>query len=708
MDHLRDIIQHCHQRHKKPFRQRKTKVTPALHKAMPYHFTVYCAHRYPVKLHDLEQANISFMPIGLAPVHESGPKDFGGERFLRRQSIEDWEIRLWHQSFGIQMYTGVPSEQDGAQWHDIDFTYQAICVAPEAVYTCIETLVNTVANPLLTISKSGGLRFSCRVQNYLHPNTEDSKQYIYKDTWSTENSRQRDVYLEISGDKRYNQWDARHEILLGNLLEPPVISKEVLFAPIDALRAALHESAPFDKKSPEPIAQTTSVAPPSLGSYNLDLAKEAFLHRGFSYFRQDGDIHLWHKYTGKVSDEHVSLWENEGTVWVRASAPNIGLPIEATPIVAVWDNTGILSPLSTAGLPVSEQVLAVREGKLSPLAIKRPPAALHKQENVEKVYDDTLEKNATQAQRVFNETERILGLIADRGSGKSYGAETYVLNGGAINLNGKPWEVEGVEQGFKQNVSSIIHMRSRMFRWQHAKDIPAEARMAAPFQHGNLCEDPERCDALERKGGNPLESICPECPVYTACQDRGYLSQFDALQHAKVQISEIPQLFFNPQQKEIVEEMLKQVDETERLCIADEVETHELFLDCNISKGVLEEWWVNWQGNTLGNFARALLNALETKGDSDDNPVRRIRASMQAFEGQTEELISQMCQANVRGRVTERGMVDDETGNELARFTIEFEGGTSAYIPLDSEAADRLRAKGLPFFHWTPLSLIQT
>ena len=176
-------------------------VTPALYKGLPYQFTVYCAHRYPVRLYDLEQADISFMPIGRAPAYDRGPRDFGGDRFLRRQSIEDWEIRQWRGSWGIQVYTGILSERDGARWHDIDFTYQALCAAPDAVTVCIETLVSAVANPLLTLSKSGGLRFSCRVPEYLHPNTEDAKQYIYKYTPTAENSYQKDVYLEILGEE---------------------------------------------------------------------------------------------------------------------------------------------------------------------------------------------------------------------------------------------------------------------------------------------------------------------------------------------------------------------------------------------------------------------------------------------------------------------------------------------------------------------------
>ena len=104
------------------------------------------------------------MPIGRAPYHDHGPEDFGGERFLKRQNREDWQSGIWHRSWGVQVYTGVPSERDGAQWHDIHFKYAAICNAPDAVLTCIDALVNAVANPMLTLTKSGGLRFSCRVQ----------------------------------------------------------------------------------------------------------------------------------------------------------------------------------------------------------------------------------------------------------------------------------------------------------------------------------------------------------------------------------------------------------------------------------------------------------------------------------------------------------------------------------------------------------------
>ena len=126
------------------------------------------------------------------------------------------------------MYTGVPSERDGARWHDLEFKYEALCAAPDAVFACIETLVNIVANPLLTMTATGGLRLSCRIPDYLHPNTEASRLYIYKDTLMPENLYRRDVYLEILGEAGHSPWDARCEILFGDLLKPPVIAKEIL------------------------------------------------------------------------------------------------------------------------------------------------------------------------------------------------------------------------------------------------------------------------------------------------------------------------------------------------------------------------------------------------------------------------------------------------------------------------------------------------
>ena len=171
-----------------------------------------------------------------------------------------------------------------------------------------------------------------------------------------------------------------------------------------------------------------------------------------------------------------------------------------------------------------------------------------------------------------------------------------------------------------------------------------------------------------------------------------------ALQRAKAQIVTLPQLFLNPQYAALVEQILEQVDETERFCIIDHVHAYKLFLGCKVPRSVLEAWSVSWRGRALGNFARALLNALEIKGPPDGNFVKRVRTVFQAFQEQEEAVIQQMCQVNIRGKVVARGVVDTDTKKVLACFRIEFEGGASAYIPLDTDAGDKLMAKGLPFF----------
>ena len=696
MDSLKDIIERCHQRHRKPLQQRKTVATHWIYNTdYPHQYTVYCALKFPVLLNALEQAGISFMPIGRAPEKVYGLRSFGDDLFLKPQRMTDWKMERWNASWGIQIFTGIPSERDGAQWHDLDFKYEAICAAPDAVIACIEALVNAVVNPLLTMSKSGGLRFSCRIPNYLHSNEEEAKLYIYKDTSTEENPHQRDVYLEILGENGYSYWDARHEILLGNLLDPPIITAETLFAHINTLRAVLHEPALPRNQPPKLTRQVITFAPPSLGSHNLDLAKEAFVKRGFYYVRQDDGFHYWNRASG----EHVSLWEHDGTVWIWAFTPDAGIPTEATPITDVWDDTGILSSTPGRALPISDKTLAVREGKISPLGIKRPAPILREQEQITKVYE-TLERNVNQIRNVFDSDTHILGLIAETGAGKNYEVESYVLKGGTICLNVRNVRLaeEAIQRFQKRNLPPFAHWKSRMYRWEQVKEIPVEVRMANPFQHGNVCEDPERCNALEQKGGNPRVSICPQCPAYTMCQQHGYLSQSATLKQVKAQILHIPQLFLNPDYAGLLEEILEQVDGTDRICIMDEVQAHKLFIRCNISKDVLGMWSEKWQGSALGNFARALLNALSTGEWTDSSIVKRIRATVNLFRQQEEKLIEQMCQVNVQGKVVERGITDDKTGKALARFTIQFQKGVSAYIPLDNSAADRLSANGLPFF----------
>jgi hypothetical protein len=588
MQSVKDIIQQCHERRQKTLQQRETIVSPTLHGEYPYHYIVYCARRHPLLLHDLEQADISFMPIGQAPF-DQGPAYRGGTRLLRRQGTLNWEPRRWFSSWGIQVYTGTPSARDGANWHDIEFTYRAIRDAPDAVAACVDALINAVMNPLLTLLKSGGLRFSCRVPDYLHPHTTDAKQYVHKHLPNT-NHRDRDIYVEIIGDKGYTRWDARYEILTGSLLNPPLISKDVLFAFLDVLREPLHEPAPASE---------------------LDLTDETLVDT------QDFD--------------DFDVIES--------------LEIEQT---------------------VNQSILAVQRGELSPIGIKRPRPLL------KKVKHPAVEDETNLSER---ET-RILGIITgSMSTKKKREIEATFLDTAPIWINANtPHDAEEAVRYYEAQGVSVGRWKSRNYRWEQTRWIPIAERMQNPFARENVCEDAERCDALAQKGGDPNRSICPSCPVYDACQARGYLSQFKTLKEKQVIVADIPNLFLDRRYAAFVDTLIA----PDRVCIINDSESQltNLFSEHHLSTEILEKWLINWSRGALGQFAKTVLNAIRITDSQHGDIAKRIRAIVQAFGRLEGGIVQQMCQVNFtdeEGRgvaidtdsAIQRGILDISTSENI-------------------------------------------
>ncbi len=697
MNTLSDIIERCHKRHLKPLRQRRT----VMHnKKGTRQYTVYCAHKSPIPLSDLEQANISFMPIGRAPHHDHGPWDFNGSRFLKRQQNNDWTTDQWKTSWGIQVYTGYPSEYNNANWHDLLFCFDAICKKPDAVEACITGLINATTNPLLTITASGGLRFSCRITDYLHPNYEEERFYIYKHTPTSDDPYRCEVYLEILGEKGYSCWDARYEIILGNILNPPVMNLDVLHAHIDTLRNELHRPIPPQKVTIKPILLSVNDLPDSLGSQKLDLAKEALLKRGFIYSKHEKSVFSWYRKIDGMDTVLVSLWEEDGAVWIRASKPKVGLPTEATHITDVWVDTGIKPK-------VSDKLRAVRDGKLSPLALKRPKTILHLSKKNKRVYE-TQQEQLKRIQNVFQKNAPIQGLIANRAIRKRYLVEHFATNNDVIclvypNLT----KADAASKYLQENCTqSIGFWKPRRYQWEQVKDIPVKVRMAKPFQHGNVCEDSDRCLALERKGGDPIKSICPQCQVYAKCKEKGYLAQTKTIKSKDIQILPLDQVCLDPYYKESMDKIFTESEQIEKnegkkglqkLFVIEDVDIESLFPKYNFDIKVLVEWSLNWDGHILGNFAKALLNVLKLPNETDGDSIKRVRATLKVFNTHEQELIYQMCHINLNVNVIPKGVVDAESGKELAHYTVLFESGTSAYIPLNKDAAALLEKRNIPY-----------
>ena len=155
-------------------------------------------------------------------------------------------------------------------------------------------------------------------------------------------------------------------------------------------------------------------------------------------------------------------------MWLRAAASNTGLPMRATPITDIWNDTGITPPTSVSALPVSDKVLAVREGKLSPLAIKRPPPVLHQRETSKKVYR-TLEEHATQIQRIFEKQARIIGITAETVPSITSEVEAHLLRGGCHLLKHSKSPVS------RSSRSAVSRHRTAVRCPMESKDVPLGA-----------------------------------------------------------------------------------------------------------------------------------------------------------------------------------------------------------------------------------------
>ena len=257
-------------------------------------------------------------------------------------------------------------------------------------------------------------------------------------------------------------------------------------------------------------------------------------------------------------------------------------------------------------------MLAVREGKLSPLAIKRPPSVLHKPEYTEGDYGNTRREHYSDTKHFSMGLLVFSDLLPRR---TLAGVKLYHISmaGGAVCLNVPVIRLaEEAEASYeKQNVPSFARWKPRMYRWEEAKEIPIAVRMATPFQRGNVCEDPERCDALEKRVEIQAKASVRNALSIWSARSVGIYHKPRRYNMLRRRYWHSPICFSIRSNVGLVEKILKEVDEPDRLCIIIRAQLNKLFLECKLSKKLLEEWSMNLQGYALGNFAKALLHAVE-------------------------------------------------------------------------------------------------
>ena len=234
-------LQRCLQRHKSPLVALKTRV---FHHRNGYQkryarYAVAYATRKTIDPEKLSRAGLGFLPIA-----RDGhcPEKYGeeaGKDWKTTYGVLDWKPKSWRNSYGIQIYAGEPS----GHLSSLDFEYAIIRDYPQLFLDTIIRLCALTENPLLVISKSGGLRFECRTPGYVHPKT--GQRYVA--TWKN-HYEHKELYLEILGEKGLSRYDARYEIYTGSLLDIPVIDHHALFEIVDQLRQQIGEPRPEKTK----------------------------------------------------------------------------------------------------------------------------------------------------------------------------------------------------------------------------------------------------------------------------------------------------------------------------------------------------------------------------------------------------------------------------------------------------------------------------
>lgn len=556
-------------------------------------YSVYYASR-DSKVQSVDPRQFANAGLGILPIGRNGfsiekYSDGSGKDWETRYGVNDWQRQSWKRSYGVQIYTGLPSNY----LTECDFEYAIIKDHPELLTETLSQLCLLTPNPLIIITKSGGVRFTCRTPDYLHPRRNTDREYI--GVWD-ENGNRTTLYLEIFSEKGLSRWDARYEIVEGDLFNMPVINAEALFTVIDNLKNQIHVPPPAKKKAKPAASSRTEKSTPK--SEKVD---ETFgLPSDIEWIKKgDGD------YKSRRGDYPCKMTKHRKS---HGSAQYYLKP--SGEINAHCHNCG--KSWTARSVDQKELIAKVRTGEASPLALARKTSKLEKQDHVHELLD-SVAKAGKQIAKFLMSTARIFAFRAETGAGKNYQTEAYALDVGAL-LQTAPTTVlaEDLETRMKSRFTKAGHLIDNVFRWRGLTQKADDK--TATFPDEKPCVQAKLADAFRRKGGNIYKTICPYCTVQSDCHDSGYLSQIPRASRARAVILPIADAFTNPSYRTFTNEFLTH-GTSDRLCIVDEVDIFDLFVHCQLTKERLSAWREMWQDCALGDFAEHLITLLEVENN---------------------------------------------------------------------------------------------
>lgn len=582
--HCKRIITRCQERHENPLAAQKTRV---------YHPRDRCGNssaEYSVSYAAGDSINperLSRVGIGFLPISKKGNSierwRNDGKDWETTYGVSDWKPQSWWKSYGIQIFTGIPS----GYLTSLDFEYEIIRDHPQPFLEALSRLCQFTEKPLLVISKSGGLRFECRTPDYIHPK-KDQRAVA---TWKNHHAH-KDLYLEIFGEKGLSRYDARYEIYTGSLLNIPVIAPEAILEIVDDLREQIGEPQPEKRKTTATSTHTQKKRKTASGDaqrvniieglpdditwiprkdggfesrrgdYPCKVTKHRKSHGAAQYYKQtDGQIDAFchncqqpwivkrsdhaskRKATVRLSNipghvsesaplETVRKLNNEGVFkWLRDTSPSI--PEYQDPVKPILQKV-----MGTQRIPLKNRWHSEQVGWWN--CAKGSWAAMRK------IVRDRIKRNRF-----------MLVLTGGAGGGKSTAAREHLKNFADVSPTTAQAD-EKYDDALRLDRNAMRH-RSRNYSRELADNYtPERVPLGLDAELGCVpCAFPDICNNLPQIGGSPVSEFCkPHCPRFEECKDDGYLSQWRIFKdYSEIYLSYQDDIFSDPIHAGYIEQM---------------------------------------------------------------------------------------------------------------------------------------------------------
>lgn len=240
---------------------------------------------------------------------------------------------------------------------------------------------------------------------------------------------------------------------------------------------------------------------------------------------------------------------------------------------------------------------------------------------------ETLGKARVFLKDVFNGKSLLFAIRTDPGTGKTENALTYAITHDVLMpIVGGNLRDEVVERAIKK--FEIIAMGYRGLR------TPSEADYLGCIQR-------ERAFTFRLRGYNMYSEICPSCPIYLECQDRGYLSQKETARRSQLVVMPFPTVFLDPGLREFADTYMPKGEDA--LVIHDDLPVHAVFIECTLQTARLRRISKDWNGTPAAECAETILESI-TRRDWD------MLSRAVLFICENEEYYHSFCQALTHAR----------------------------------------------------------